>query len=66
MIALGYILAVLPAALILYLTNRKFGPAEILFFVGCILLGMLSTLPAFQFERIELFFEEESLFGQRK
>ena len=61
MIALGYILAILPAALILYLTNKKFGPSEILFFIGCILLGALSTLPAFQFERLEFLFDQENL-----
>ncbi len=61
MAAAGYILAILPAAIILYLTNRKFGPAEIQFFILCIILGAISTLPAFQVERLEFLFEQETL-----
>jgi len=61
MTALGYILAILPAALILFLTDKKFGPADYRFYALCILLGGISTLPAFQFERLEFLFDADTI-----
>lgn len=52
-IALGYILAIIPSIVILYFVIKKYGPIHLYSFLICLGLGMLSTLPAFQIEKLE-------------
>lgn len=56
MLIIGILLAIIPAIVILYFTINKYGPVHLYSFLICLALGMLSTLPAFQVERLEFLF----------
>ncbi len=61
MIIVNYLLAIIPCVIILFFTLKKYGPVPFKWFALALLAGIISTLPAFQFERLEMFFDQENL-----